>query len=110
MAFGWSVLFCVLVEHVRKPFILYEGQLPSQQEEGSMPTMARSALSSTGYVSQWLWRYMEHGVGRLNTLSSRLATRLAVPRSEALSCIYTRIPLTLVEPMQGVSFINIVTI
>ena len=28
--------------------------------------MARNALSSTGYVSQWLWRYMELGVRRLN--------------------------------------------
>ena len=40
------------------------GSAGLSRKKGSMPTMTRSTLSSTGYVSQWLWRYMEHGVRR----------------------------------------------
>ena len=55
--------------HIVEAGTIQQGQLPSQQKEGNTPTTTKSAQSSTGYVSQWLWRYMEHWVRRLNTLS-----------------------------------------
>ena len=77
------------------------GQLPSQQKEGSMPTMTRSALSSNGYVSQWLWRYMELGVRKhsIHFLDwpPDVLLKSSVPRPEALSSIYVRLNMTLVR-------------
>ena len=55
----------------------------------STPTMTRSALSSTGYVSQWLWKYVELGVRRtFSRLATRLSVKSSVPKPEALSSIY----------------------
>ena len=73
-----------------------QGQLPSQQKEAP-----RSALSSTGYVSQWLWSYMKLWGEEVQHTFSRLATRPAVkssvPKPEALSSIYTRLNMMLVR-------------
>ena len=100
-ALDFTVVSPLVSTHIVEAGIPQLGQLPSQLKKGSMPTMTRSAPSSTGYVSQWLWRYMELGVRRLSVSfldwpPCRLSVKSSVPRPEALSNIYAMLNMTLV--------------
>ena len=75
-----------------------QGQLPSQQKKGSMPTMTRSSPSSTGYMAVEVYRaWGEEAQLTFSRLTTRLSVKSSVPRPEALLSIYVRLNMMLVR-------------